>query len=82
MKVLWNGPSSRPNIVFADLQLNEAFRIVGGHGAVYVKVETGRGQKEEYMYELATGKLWTPTRSVVERISVSVAIDTTKPACY
>ena len=68
-------------LYFADLALNETFRNVNGRGAIYAKVEENHTNKT-FMYELATGKLFIPTSSPVERVDVDVQVSTNKPSIY
>jgi len=80
--VNWNQKKSySPNLYFSDLQINQAFRIKGGRGAVYVKIKIRGGQNDgqEYMLELATGKAFQPTISPIELIRVEINISASKP---
>lgn len=73
------------SLSFSDLNFNDTFRILGSQ-AVYIKCHAhlnvkGAGTKD-YMYEIATGKLYEPTSSTVELIGVSVYINVPKPCLY
>ena len=70
-------------LYFTDLDTNESFRNTSGRGAIYRKVFAGRtADPTWYMLEEATGRLWTPTESPVERVSVEVNIAVPKPGIY
>ena len=82
MEIKWK---DSPHVVekslsFSDLNFNDTFRILGSQ-AVYVKCQVNAIAKD-YMYEIATGKLYDPTSSTVELIGVSVYINVPKPRLY
>jgi hypothetical protein len=82
MNVNWkDSVATARNLTFDDLNLNESFRNVNGRGAVYVKVQV-HNSDDEYMMELATGKLFNPTVSPVERVNVDVNVNASKPRFY
>jgi hypothetical protein len=93
MNVSWkNTPKT---LYFNDLSDGDSFRIATGNskGAIYTRVnlnpfvmthhynDTLRG-RDYGMLEIATGKVFIPTKSPVERVSVNVSIDTEKPSLY
>lgn len=73
-----NSPPVYPSrLYFEDLARNESFMIdtIGSKGAVYIKVEKARGDREFYMQEIATGYLFKPTSSPVKRVNVETKVD-------
>lgn len=88
MNINWK---QQPRLNFANLALNEAFRIIGAQ-AIYVKVDTTIFLKEEFqrdyvggkfaMYELATGRLFKPTPSDIEPIQVDISVSVPSPPIY
>ncbi len=81
MQIKWNTPvNAVRSLNFADLQVNDAFKIATSHarGAVYVKVKE-RHSDVFYMMELATGHLFDPTTSPVERVNVEVSVAAPRP---
>jgi len=81
MKVNWNQSTSVGNLYYRDLALGDTFRNKRGQGAVYSKVQNHR-TKEEFMLELASGLLFAPTLTEVERINVDVNVEASKPKLY
>lgn len=72
---------------FGDLSTNDSFVIKSkaSKGAVYRKValfHPGSSLVSEYMMEEETGKLFSPTLSMVEKVEVSVEISKAKPEIY
>ncbi len=67
------------SLYFSDLVVNDGFKIRGGE-AVYVKTQSPSGK--DYMMEVATGKLWHPTKSPIERISIEVNVGVYRPSIY
>jgi hypothetical protein len=97
MKVSWKdeGVTKVRALTFEDLNVGESFKIdtPASRGAVYVKVDLGARlddldgyydcDKDKYgQLEVATGKVFTPTKSPVKRVDVSVTINEVKPALY
>ncbi len=81
MKVNWNHRVAKTKTLhFANLDINDAFKIVGAK-AVYIKVKENYGQNE-WMMELATGRLFAPTLSPVDLVNVEVNIGIPKPSIY
>lgn len=93
IKVNWDNQPKTNNLLFYQLNPNDAFRIVGAR-AVYIKVVAGRGMNvsasgpktnglpDGGMLEIATGKVFAPTTSYVELVDVSVDIKAKKPDIY
>ncbi len=90
MNIVWNVPSAakKPALHFGDLDVNDTFKLTTGE-AVYVKVSRRVGStrsfdrhNEEYMLELATGRLFGPSSSPVARVGVTVNVDVPKPSLY
>lgn len=86
MNIIWDAPRAVPTLYFRDLQLNEAFKLTTGN-VVYVKVSKRAGShgnryEDYHMLELATGKLFDPSNSPVERVDVTVSVGLKKPAIY
>ena len=80
MKVVWKNSTVVP-CKFDDLDLGESFRIIGGRGAVYIKVHNCPDDKD-MMLEIETGNLFTPTSSKVEQIKSQIIVDSNVPQCY
>lgn len=84
-RISWNGLRDGRDLRFTDLAPNDAFRI-RGRNAVYLKVISGRGltlnDQRGGMLEIATGKVFPVTDSVVEPIQVDINVGTAKPAIY
>ena len=81
----WKNSPAPKTLYFRDLSLNECFRNVNGRGAVYRKVMTNSdvvGGVHHLMMEEATGKLFNPTVSPVERVSVEINVSVAKPYIY
>jgi len=84
MEINWKDADPvKSRVYFKDLLLNESFKIVAGD-AVYVKVAVVHkyDENEEFMCELATGKLFPPTKSPVQLVHVDVDVDLPKPVIY
>lgn len=86
MNIVWDAPRAVPTLYFRDLQVNEAFKLTTGN-AVYVKVSRRAGSHgsrydEYHMLELATGRLFDPSGSPVERVDVTVNVGLKKPQIY
>lgn len=80
MKVNWRDvPDSSTRLYFRDLLVQETFRNKHGRGAVYMKVAL---KDDLYMLELATGKLFEPTSSELERVECELKINVNKPSIY
>jgi RecJ-like exonuclease len=98
MKVSWQDEGVIPvkPLYFDDLSVGESFRIdtVNSKGAVYRKVDLTAYLKDEdidevygvdntcAMEEIATGKVFTPTKSPIKRVDVDVTIRQAKPDLY
>lgn len=74
------------NVYFTDLELLDTFKIVGGRGAIYMKVSINKQiTNEELIYgqlELATGKVFKPTSSPLVLVDVEMNVETPKPSIY
>lgn len=96
MQINFKNDVTTKQLYFADLPLNSAFRIKtsGSKGAIYIKTQEinhfsrmGSNNKLQTvnhfrMYEIATGKLFEPTPSPVELVSVKIEIDAERPEVY
>lgn len=82
MKVKFTGKKSG-RLYFRDLDVNESFRNATSlsQGAVYTKVECDK-TATQYMLEVATGKLYPPTHSQVERVEVEANVHSYDPGLY
>jgi hypothetical protein len=83
MNINWKGQvTQKKNLYFEDLKLNESFKNAGysSRGAVYIKVATNDGI--DWMYEVATGLLFKPTKAPVQRVEVELNISVEKPDLY
>jgi hypothetical protein len=83
-QIHWKGQYSPQPLTFGDLSANDAFKI-RGHNAVYLKVVSGRNSglaNTGGMLEIATGKIFGPTSSEVERVNVEIHVGTTRPSIY
>lgn len=83
-KVIWKNEAVK-TLKFDDLKLNDSFKICTkkSKGAVYTKVRTPSYKGHEfYMLEVATGKLFEPTVSTVEKVEVTVNVEALKPEIY
>lgn len=71
------------DLYFKHLKLNENFKIVVGD-AVYTKVAVVHkyDENQEFMCELATGKLFPPTKSAVKLVDVEVNVNIPRPVIY
>lgn len=78
-------------LTYSDLPLNSAFRINSdsSRGAIYIKIKVVDHRKKmsnrentDYMYEIATGKAFPATTNYVEPVTVSVNVDSVRPAIY
>lgn len=93
VKINWDDSKKNSGLAFRNLNTNDAFRIQGSK-AVYIKVVPGcraltielahnqRGNGDGAMLEVATGKIFPPTSSLVELVDVSVDIKAKKPDIY
>lgn len=82
MTTVINWGKTIQNIYFDNLAVGKCFQIDSDafSGAVYMKVEFGKGVF--YQLELATAKLYDPTISPVKEVNVSINIDCVKPELY
>lgn len=92
VKVNWKQNDEQKDVVyFKDLGY-EAFRIKGC-SAVYLKVhfdDKYRNSNKHYplseypdlMLEVATGNMFIPTKSAVERVDTTISVDLAKPTIY
>lgn len=71
------------DLYFDDLEVNDAFRNKSSRskGAVYIKVYN-QLTDQYFAQEVETGRLWTPTKAPVEKVSVNIEIDSQKPEIY
>lgn len=93
-KITFHDQKVKQGITFSDLQLNDTFSIRSrrSKGAVYRKVRfkqhntspSSINQYTEtfYMLEEATGKLFDPTTSEVQKVNVDIVIHAPKPSIY
>ena len=66
-------------LYFNDLVMNDGFKIRNGE-AVYVKTVSPSGK--DYMLEIATGRLWHPTRSEVVKVDIEINVNVPRPSIY
>ena len=86
MQIKWADSRPQQGLHVADLQVNEAFRLVTGE-AVYIKVDLSHLRNGDYgldycMLEVASGKVFKPSQSGVERIKVEMTVGVPKPKIY
>jgi hypothetical protein len=74
---------AKKDLYFQHLEVGDTFKINNSmsKGVVYMKVEC-QEHFTHHMLELATGKVYPPTPSKVERVGVEINIEALKPSCY